>query len=104
MRPGAVCLAERPARGVRMIPAGMVPYSAITAASAKPLPPTSPVRRIFPSVVVRAGISPPALIKLMGHAHISITIVYVQISPRDVFEQYARAVAQQIRPSFGFDR
>jgi site-specific recombinase XerD len=36
---------------------------------------------------------------LMGHAHISTTMVYVQISPRDVFEQYARAVAQQIRPT-----
>jgi site-specific recombinase XerD len=37
--------------------------------------------------------------QLMGHAHISTTMVYVQISPRDVFEQYARAVAQQIRPT-----
>ena len=49
--------------------------------------------------MVRAGISLPALMKLMGHAHISTTMVYVQISPRDVFEQYARAVAQHIRPA-----
>ena len=49
--------------------------------------------------MVRAGISLPALMHLMGHAHISTTMVYVQIAPRDVFEQYARAVAQQIRPS-----
>jgi site-specific recombinase XerD len=48
--------------------------------------------------MVRAGISLPALMHLMGHAHISTTMLYVQISPRDVFEQYARAVAQQIRP------
>jgi hypothetical protein len=48
--------------------------------------------------MVRAGISLPALMQLMGHAHISTTMV-VQISPRDVFEQYARAVAQQIRPA-----
>jgi site-specific recombinase XerD len=49
--------------------------------------------------MVRAGISLPALMQLMGHAHISTTMVYVQISPRDVFEQYARAVAQHIRPT-----
>jgi site-specific recombinase XerD len=56
-------------------------------------------RHTFASDMVRAGISLPALMKLMGHAHISTTMVYVQISPRDVFEQYARAVAQQIRPA-----
>lgn len=36
--------------------------------------------------------------QLMGHAHISTTMVYVQISPRDVVEQYTRAVAQRLRP------
>jgi site-specific recombinase XerD len=56
-------------------------------------------RHTFASDMVRAGISLPALMQLMGHAHISTTMVYVQISPRDVFEQYARAVAQQIRPT-----
>ena len=50
-------------------------------------------RHTFASDMVRPGISLPA------HAHISTTMVYVQISPRDVFEQYARAVAQQIRPT-----
>jgi len=49
--------------------------------------------------MVRAGISLPALMKLMGHAHISTTMVYAQISPRDVFEQYARAISQHIRPT-----
>ena len=49
--------------------------------------------------MVRAGISLPALMQLMGHAHIATTMVYVQISPREIFEQYARAVAQQIRPN-----
>jgi site-specific recombinase XerD len=48
--------------------------------------------------MVRAGISLPALMHWMGHAHISTTLVYVQISPRDVWEQYAHAVAQQRRP------
>jgi site-specific recombinase XerD len=36
--------------------------------------------------------------QLMGHANISTTMIYVQISPRDVMEQYARAVAQRLRP------
>ena len=34
----------------------------------------------------------------MGHAQIQTTMVYIQLSPRDVWEQYARAVAQHIRP------
>jgi site-specific recombinase XerD len=55
-------------------------------------------RHTFASDMVRAGISLPALMQLMGHAHISTTMVYVQICPRNVFEQYVRAVAQQIRP------
>jgi site-specific recombinase XerD len=48
--------------------------------------------------MVRAGISPPALMHLMGHASISTTMIYVQISPHDVMEQYARAAAQGLRP------
>ena len=55
-------------------------------------------RHTFASDMVRAGISLPALMQLMGHSHISTTMIYVQISPRDVWEQYARAVAQQLRP------
>jgi site-specific recombinase XerD len=55
-------------------------------------------RHTFASDMVRAGISLPALMQLMGHAHISTTMVYVQISPRDVVEQYTRAVAQRLRP------
>jgi hypothetical protein len=36
--------------------------------------------------------------QLMGHAHIQTTMVYLRITPQDVWEQYARAVAQLIRP------
>ena len=36
--------------------------------------------------------------QLMGHANIQTTMLYVQISPQDVYLQYARAVAQHIRP------
>jgi site-specific recombinase XerD len=48
--------------------------------------------------MIRAGISLPALMQLMGHAQIQTTMVYVQLTPKDVWEQYARAVAQHIRP------
>jgi integrase/recombinase XerD len=55
-------------------------------------------RHTFASDMIRAGISLPALMQLMGHAQIQTTMVYIQLSPRDVWEQYARAVAQHIRP------
>jgi site-specific recombinase XerD len=48
--------------------------------------------------MVRAGISLPALMQLMGHAQIQTTMIYLQLTPQDVWEQYARAVAQLIRP------
>ena len=47
--------------------------------------------------MVRAGISLPALMQLMGHADIQTTLHYVQVSPQDVYLQYARAAAQCIR-------
>ena len=55
-------------------------------------------RHTFATDMVRAGISLPALMNLMGHASISTTMIYVQISPRDVIEQYARAVAKRLLP------
>jgi site-specific recombinase XerD len=56
-------------------------------------------RHTFASDMIRAGISLPALMQLMGHAQIQTTLVYVQITPQDVWEQYTRAVAQHIRPA-----
>jgi site-specific recombinase XerD len=51
-------------------------------------------RHTFASDMVRAGISLPALMQLMGHANIQTTLHYVQVSPQDVYLQYARAAAQ----------
>jgi site-specific recombinase XerD len=48
--------------------------------------------------MIRAGISLPALMHLMGHAQIQTTLVYIRITPQDVYQQYARAVAQITRP------
>ena len=49
-------------------------------------------RHTFGSDMARAGISLPALMKLMGHADIHTTMVYVEISPRDVWEEFHRVL------------
>jgi len=54
-------------------------------------------RHTFASDMLRAGVSLPALMQLMGHAQIQTTMIYLQLTPQDVWEQYARAVAQLIR-------
>jgi site-specific recombinase XerD len=48
--------------------------------------------------MVRAGVSLPALMRLMGHSDIQTTLLYVQVTPQDVYLEYARAVAHHIRP------
>jgi site-specific recombinase XerD len=48
--------------------------------------------------MLREGISLPALMQLLGHAQIQTTMVYVHITSQDVYQQYALAVAQNIRP------
>jgi integrase len=55
-------------------------------------------RHTFASDMLSAGVSLPALMRLMGHAHIQTTLVYVHVSPHEVYQQYTRAVAQHIRP------
>jgi integrase len=55
-------------------------------------------RHTFASDMVRAGMSLPALMQLMGHADIETTLRYVQITAQDVYLQYARAVTQCVRP------
>ncbi len=56
-------------------------------------------RHTFGSDMIRAGVSLPALQRLMGHSNIETTMLYVQISPQDVYEEYARAVAKQTAPA-----
>ena len=96
---------QGPARGARITPAGLrslFRYHRRTTA----VPPAHPhrLRHTFASDLVRAGISLPALRHLMGHADISTTMTYVHISPQDVFEQYACAVAKRIRPPLPISR
>ena len=88
-----------PARGMRMTPAGLrslFRYHRQTTGIQLANP--HRFRHTFASDMVRAGISLPALMKLMGHADIQTTLHYVQVSPLDVYLQYARAAAQCIHP------
>jgi site-specific recombinase XerD len=56
-------------------------------------------RHTFGADMVRAGISLPALMHLMGHAQIRTTMLYVQLAPQDVWREYARAVKNRVRLS-----
>ena len=92
-------LLKGPARGARMTPAGLrslFRYHRHT--TGIPLANPHRFRHTFASDMVRAGMSLPALMQLMGHADIQTTLRYVQVTPQDVYLQYARAVAQHIRP------
>jgi len=88
-----------PARGARMTPAGLrslFRYHRQTTGVTLANP--HRFRHTFASDMVRAGVSLPALMQRMGHADIQTTLLYVQVTPQDVYLQYARAVAQHIRP------
>lgn len=50
------------------------------------------LRHTFGSDMVRGGVSLPALMRLMGHSHIHTTMLYVQVSPQDVWREYRRAI------------
>ena len=87
-----------PARGRRMTPAGIRSLfrhhrGATGIHRANP----HRFRHTFASDMLAGGVSLPALMQLMGHANIQTTLVYVQLAPQDVYRQYARAVATQVR-------
>jgi integrase len=87
------------ARGQRMTPTGLrslFRYHRRTARVKKANP--HRFRHTFATDMVRAGVSLPALMRLMGHANIQTTLVYVEVTPLDVYQQYAQAAAQLIRP------
>jgi integrase len=87
------------ARGARMTPAGLrslFRYHRQTTGIAVANP--HRFRHTFASDMVRAGVSLPALMQLMGHANIQTTMVYVEVTPLEVYQQYTRAVTQLIRP------
>jgi len=87
------------ARGARMTPAGLrslFRYHRQTTSIKLANP--HRFRHTFASDMIRAGMSLPALMQLMGHSDIQTTLLYVMVTPQDVYVQYARAVAQHLRP------
>jgi len=52
-------------------------------------------RHSFGRDMVQAGMSLPALQQLMGHSQISTTMLYVELAPRDVWREYARAIEKR---------
>jgi len=53
------------------------------------------LRHTFGADMVRAGMSLPALQRLMPHSQIATTMLYVQIAPQDVWREYARAIEKR---------
>ncbi len=89
-----------PSRGNRITPAGLrslFRHHRQTTGVTKANP--HRFRHTFASDMLRGGVSLPALMHLMGHAQIQTTMVYLQLAPQDVWEQYARAVARLTRPA-----
>ena len=56
-------------------------------------------RHTFGTDMVRAGISLPALMHLMGHAHIRTTMLYVELAPEDVWREFAQAIEKRVHLS-----
>lgn len=52
-------------------------------------------RHTFGADMVRAGMSLPALQRLMGHSRITTTMLYVELAPQDVWREYARALEKR---------
>jgi integrase len=87
------------ARGARMTRAGLRSlFRHHRQTTTIPLANPHRFRHTFASDMIRAGMSLPALMQLMGHSDIETTLRYVQITPQDVYLEYARAVAKLIRP------
>jgi len=92
-----VCLKGRH-RGQPMTTAGLRSlFRHHRAASQVPQANPHRFRHTFGADMVRAGISLPALQHLMGHSQIRTTMLYVQLAPKDVWTEYARAIQKRTR-------
>ncbi len=86
------------ARGTAMTPAGLRSlFRHHRATSGVPQANPHRFRHTFGADMVRAGVSLPALMRLMGHAHVHTTLLYIQLTPQDVFAEYTRAVGRMAR-------
>src|SRR6266853_283378 len=90
-----VCLKGR-SRGQPMSPAGLRSLFRHHRVRSR-VPHANPhrVSHTFGADMVRAGMSLPALQRLMGHSQIRTTLLYVQLAPQDVWREYARAIEKR---------
>ena len=90
-----VCLKGRH-RGLPLTPAGLRTLFRHHRRSTQ-IPEANPhrFRHTFGTDMVRNGISLPALQRLMGHAQIHTTMLYVQLAPQDVWSEYRRAIEKR---------
>lgn len=87
-----LCL-KGPQRGHPMTPAGLRSLFRHHRRLTKvPLANPHRFRHTFGSNMVRSGVSLPALMQLMGHSHIHTTMLYVRLSPEDVWREYHQAI------------
>ncbi|MFH0779008.1 MAG: tyrosine-type recombinase/integrase [Candidatus Eisenbacteria bacterium] len=80
-------------RGRPMTPSGLRSLFRYHRVRAK-VPRANPhrMRHTFGRDMARAGMSLPALMRLMGHSGIQTTMQYVALSPQDVWEEFQRVV------------
>jgi integrase/recombinase XerD len=90
-----VCLKGRH-RGLPLTPAGLRTLFRHHRLATQ-IPQANPhrFRHTFGADMVRDGISLPALQRLMGHAQIHTTLLYVQLAPQDVWREYRRAIEKR---------
>ncbi|TFH64554.1 MAG: hypothetical protein E4G90_07855, partial [Gemmatimonadales bacterium] len=89
-----------PRRGHPLTPAGLrslFRYHRVSSGVAAANP--HRFRHTFGSDMARAGMSLPALMRLMGHADIHTTMLYVEISPKDVWEEFHRVTRSRLMDS-----
>jgi integrase/recombinase XerD len=91
-----VCL-KGPHRGSPLTAAGLRSLFRHHRVSARiPLANPHRFRHTFGADMVRAGICLPALQQLMGHSQLQTTMLYVQLSPQDVWREFARVSQQRV--------
>jgi len=88
-----------PNRGEPLKPAGLrTVFRYHRTRSAVPKANPHRFRHTFGADMVRAGISLPALMNLMGHSHIRTTMLYVQLFPQDIWREFHKAIENRDRP------
>jgi integrase len=54
-------------------------------------------RHTFAADMIRSGMSVPALMRLMGHSHIEMTLRYVNLSAEDIRDEFLAALRRRDR-------